>query len=1808
MVGSSPAAPITPTYPSEIDAFVINGGNHTISVVNTTTNAVTSTIPTGFGPLVGALSPDGTTGYMTNSLINDVFVVSMAPPLHLLRIVPVGRRPGSVAVTPDGKTAAVVNVASATVSLVNTTKYSKKNVAVGGTPSAVVVSPDGQSAYVSNPALDQVSVISIPTHALVGSIPDPNGPEAMAITPDGTTLYCVDADGSVSVLSTTTRTAVAVIPGLSSPSDVAVGPDGSQAFVSQSGAGSVSVISTASNTVVATVPVGNTPQGLGMAPGGADLYVTNSGDGTVDVISTANDTVVGGPVTVGADPHSVVITPDQAPVAHLSVTPAPAGTPTSLDASASTSATSPITTYRWSFGDGANAVTATPYTTHAYAAGGNETASVTETDANGTSTTQVFTGHTLVRNGGPGAVATASFVIPPPLAPTGVTATLGASSPTVPSVETVPEAALPASAVESGSPSDTSGNSSSAPLRSIPLRSIPLGSIPLRSIPLRSIPLPNPALNTAALSDIGVTYPSGCTGTACTGWPGILAGTPLAINPLQSTTLADVLSDPTASARFDTLDLSDLDLSSSPLGSIPLASIALSGTPLRSIPLPGAGTTDTDRLTAWCTLLSSIDPAEDCTALGIDPSNPSTAANVTLLSLSLAGVPLRSIPLRSIPLRSIDFSTSALASIPLRSIDIANTPLGSIPLRSIPLRSIPLGSIPLASIADLPAVVDCSGAAGGFTCPAGSTLDDALTAGAVLAAANLADLGTYDGTTLADLGSSDTTDLADLGTYGLGTSNLSSLPLRSIPLRSIPLGSITLDSLPLRSIPLGSIPLRSIPLRSIPLGSIPLASIADLPAVVDCSGAAGGFTCPAGSTLDDALLAGAILPGATLAELGTYNGTTLAQLGYYASVLMSDLGPTLSAQGVAELAAYEDAILGQLGTYDNTTLAQLLANLDDTVPGFPNLTLADVLLSLMPPGSFPWATINLNDVPLARFESAGGSVTYTAALVVTGSAGAVTGTITLPPGFAYVPGSATLDGPTIADPVVNGSTLTFVEDLTVGTHQLAVRANAGIGLGTAGASITATTASSTSSAAAPVDVVDGLQPDSTTATATPLATGNEQLGTGYLNLGYLTSTSDTNLWSVPVGQGEELALSLSNLPADYDMVLYSPLGQQLQGTPTQQAPTVIDAPPSLTPVNQPDTPTTDVPLNPPAGYQVFAVSANRGTSDENIQTPPLAAGTYYVQISGYNGASSTQPYVLRGAVLPTAADSCPGGISFPNPMPAPAPPPANVPANVNTLFLVDTQRLAAGYGPVAEGQVLTALDTVASDGADGVRGLVVPVDSDPATQNAFTTFDQDPCNVQSANAVVQAVSALVDSTRAAHPTITNLVIVGADDQIPFARIADGATQSNERDYGTSTFAGQNNVEADALSQGYYFSDDPYAAAQPLGVGSATLYLPQLAVGRLVETPTQIVSALNRFVSSHGVLDASAALSTGYSFLTSGAQLVATNLSKVSGRSVSSLISETWTHQDLDNSLTASPTPGLDSINAHFDYSRALPAIGNTTGDQSDLFTTQDIRGAPVNTYAGRLLFSMGCHSGLDVNDFEVAPSGVTTPVDDWAKTFADSGALWVGNTGFGYGDTATVAYSAKLMAGFAGRLDGSETVGAALSDAKQAYAAGGAVLSPYDLKALMESTFYGLPMYHLNSTPPQGGPTPTPLGTGTDPITGLTSAAFSVQLTEGANPGQLGQVTVGHGRYYQVNGDNPYDGATQTTEFRPIGPLTTLDVTQPSPSNPDALGLVAHGALLTGLTSNDQHPFTPVVSDPGVDSTQTTSSSPLGETVFPSQL
>ncbi|HET9728663.1 MAG TPA: hypothetical protein VFR41_04535, partial [Acidimicrobiia bacterium] len=389
------------------------------------------------------------------------------------------------------------------------------------------------------------------------------------------------------------------------------------------------------------------------------------------------------------------------------------------------------------------------------------------------------------------------------------------------------------------------------------------------------------------------------------------------------------------------------------------------------------------------------------------------------------------------------------------------------------------------------------------------------------------------------------------------------------------------------------------------------------------------------------------------------------------------------------------------------------------------------------------------------------------------------------------------------------------------------------------------------------------------------------------------------------------------------------------------------------------------------------------------------------------------------------------------------------------------------------------------------------------------------------------------------------------------------------------------------------TDNVYGTQRGFSVNDHTVFVPDVALGRLVETPEDIASAIQTYLDNSGTLDpttATSALVTGYDFMNDTADAVATQLNNNGTRNVTEL-KGAWTPSDLTSRLLGATPPGITSFNGHFDQTHLV------AGNETDAVTSSVLaQGANAGKLSRRLLFSMGCHSGLSVSDVSVGTEL------DWPQAITGSaqGGVYEGNTGFGYGDSDTVALGERLMALYAQALNGATSVGQALMLAKQEYAATTEVMNPFDEKVLQESVFYGLPLYSLAAPLPGSNGTiqvltmgatgngPDTTISGTDPRTHLDVAPLS-----DSTPASL--VHTGNGDYYEVNGQKIM------VQNRPIEPMNTFDVTQPNHR--------AHGFLITSLSSNDETNFTPKYFRPVVDNSATEQQvAPIADSVFPAEL
>ena len=302
--GSTPVvASITATPIAVGFAYITNLVSNNVSVINTSTNAVVSTIPVGNEPYGASVSPDGSRVYVTNILTNNVSVINTATNTVIATVL-VGSNPWGLAVSADGSKVYVANQASNNVSVINTTTNTVvSTIGVGTGPQGVTVSPDGSRVYVANSGSGNVAVISTATNTVITTIGVASSPVGIVVSPDNSRVYVANiGSNNVSVINTLTNAVIATIGAGAGAAGVAISPDGSRVYVSNISTTTVSVINTASNAVTATVTVGNSPRGISVSPDGSHVYVANYSDNTVSVINTATN-LVSATVPVGSSPN-----------------------------------------------------------------------------------------------------------------------------------------------------------------------------------------------------------------------------------------------------------------------------------------------------------------------------------------------------------------------------------------------------------------------------------------------------------------------------------------------------------------------------------------------------------------------------------------------------------------------------------------------------------------------------------------------------------------------------------------------------------------------------------------------------------------------------------------------------------------------------------------------------------------------------------------------------------------------------------------------------------------------------------------------------------------------------------------------------------------------------------------------------------------------------------------------------------------------------------------------------------------------------------------------------------------------------------------------------------------------------------------------------------------------------------------------------------------------------------------------------------------------------------------------------------------
>ena len=724
----------------------------------------------------------------------------------------------------------------------------------------------------------------------------------------------------------------------------------------------------------------------------------------------------------------------------------------------------------------------------------------------------------------------------------------------------------------------------------------------------------------------------------------------------------------------------------------------------------------------------------------------------------------------------------------------------------------------------------------------------------------------------------------------------------------------------------------------------------------------------------------------------------------------------------------------------------------------------------------------------------------------------------------------------------------------------------------------------------------------------------------------INSVAAAPLGATPLGATPLGATPLGATPLGATPLGATPLGATPLGATPLGATPLGATPLGATPLGA--TPLGATPLGAtPLGATLYMASQIVGllSFSSGTESPKLLlrnsygrSGYFYARVYAVNGAiDPATVFTLTAVILPGACDALPPATSL-------SWVGAGVPtATPMSVLLTNTARVKHQDGTaLTTAQALTFLNRLSALALrTEVNGIVVdlagsasPAAAGPLPANVrlvdgvmptYGYWDGQLTCAPAANVVADKIHDVVVAYRATTPSaLKYVVLVGSDHVIPYQRVPDHAELMNENLFDVPVK--DPSVSLAALARGYVPTQDFYGSFQSIRRFDHDLQVPDVAVGRLVESVEDINSYLDAYgsLTTPGVVTlapSSAALATGYSFLSDLADFMKTNLDGA-GLTTRKLNDPptTWSADDLRAQLglpitgatTQPPVThfGVIALNGHFSPNEMLAA------DYASTINANEIAGlAPSDTrFRNTLILSIGCHSGYNVVRAD-AVAGRTQELD-FAQAFAQQGATLVAPTTFGYGDTDFIGYTERLLANVALELrygtqpngSGAVPIGGALVRAKRAYLDQIVSLSGADEKALSSLTVFGLPMlsYDLPTGPGNrlirpGASAPLtltagPQGLSTADVTPPYSLHLQQKTLTTVNPNGTTGPTVTES-YYDANGD------VLAIPFRPVMPR----VTQSLASTP--AGAQPRGAVLLSASYFDTPGFQPLLDVPATE-------------------
>jgi YVTN family beta-propeller protein len=323
---ASPEGPSSePVLAIDHDAlFVVNGGDSTISVIDTGTNEVVSTIRLSNAsfPHHLYLSPDesrmtlavpgmdlsmghSTGGHASHGMKGAVMLLDATTgATQRSRILDAMNH--NAIFSPDGSEiwTSQMTVPGTVLVLDAATLETEATIEVGAQPAEVTFSADGTHAFVANGGSASVTVIHASSKKVMATLDVGENPVGAWQGGNGVAYVDNETGESLSAIDTNTLKVTHTYELRFMPGMAALGPDG-QVWVTDAEAGKVVRYATSGGEPVGELATGGGAHAIAFSGDGSTAYVSNQTGNTVSVIDVPTASVVA-TIRVGAKPNGLV--------------------------------------------------------------------------------------------------------------------------------------------------------------------------------------------------------------------------------------------------------------------------------------------------------------------------------------------------------------------------------------------------------------------------------------------------------------------------------------------------------------------------------------------------------------------------------------------------------------------------------------------------------------------------------------------------------------------------------------------------------------------------------------------------------------------------------------------------------------------------------------------------------------------------------------------------------------------------------------------------------------------------------------------------------------------------------------------------------------------------------------------------------------------------------------------------------------------------------------------------------------------------------------------------------------------------------------------------------------------------------------------------------------------------------------------------------------------------------------------------------------------------------------------------------------